>query len=92
MLDILQDTHIPTLAITGSLDVQANPKDLDNVQALNNECITTNNTLMMDHLLRDFNGKKTILNLKKQYKGDTKKPLSNDLMTLIKEWLVKNNI
>jgi pimeloyl-ACP methyl ester carboxylesterase len=92
MLDILQDTKVPTLAITGSLDVQANPKDLDNVQALNNECITTNNTLMMDHLLRDFAGKKTILNLKKQYKGDTKKPLSNDLMNLIKEWLVINNI
>lgn len=92
MLDILKDTKIPTLAITGSLDVQTNPRDLNKVEALHNELITINNTLNMDHLLRKFNGKKTILNLKKQYKGDTKKPLSDDLMILIKEWLVKNKI
>lgn len=92
MLDILQAVEIPTLAITGSLDVQANPNDLLNVEELNNEYITVNNTLKMDHLLREFDGQKTILNIKKQYKGDTKKPLSKDLMKLIMEWLVKNNI
>lgn len=92
MLQILKDVNIPVLAITGSKDVQANPIDLNAVSELENKNITTNNTIFMDHLLRDFDGVKTILNLKKQYKGDTKKPLSNELILLIKEWLLNKKI
>lgn len=89
-LTILRDTKIPVLAITGSKDVQANPIDLDNLETLQNSFIETNKAIEMDHLLRTFTGTKTILNLKKQYKKDVKKPLSEELLGAIAMWTNKH--
>lgn len=89
---ILKDIDIPVLVITGNKDIQANPNDLNALSKLDNNNITVHNTLNMDHLLREFKGEKSILNLKKQHKGDVKNPLSSELIKLIKEWVENNKI
>jgi hypothetical protein len=44
----------------------------------------------MDHILRYYDGEKTIMNLTKQYKEEVDKPLHEDLRNSLKEWLINH--
>lgn len=92
LLNMLEETACPILAVTGDKDVQANPADLERVRALGKENIICSIIANMDHLLREYEGKKTILHLKKQYKGNVDKPLHPQLKEQMKVWLFRHII
>ncbi|XFA98657.1 alpha/beta hydrolase [Candidatus Izemoplasma sp. B36] len=90
VLDMLGKVTKPTLVIGGTKDVQANVKDLDTIDSLNNINITTKRIENMTHMLRIHEGKKSMLNLKKQYIGEIKKSLAPKLLEEMTVWL--NNL
>lgn len=45
----------------------------------------------MDHILKEYSGELTIINLMKQYKGELDKPLHKELLNELEKW-VKANI
>lgn len=87
VLTLLSNSKCPILAITGDKDVQANAKDLKRLQKLekdNIECVVIEN---MDHMLKEFTGEKTVLNLMKQYKEEISKPMHPELAKVLEQWL-----
>lgn len=91
ILSILAKTSIPVLAITGDKDVQTDSSDLVQVKALDNPNIETMVIENMDHMLVEFKGEKTILNLGKQYKKSTKRPIHSQLVKALEDFLVSKN-
>lgn len=84
---MLKQSEIPILAITGDKDVQANAKDLLGIKDLgkdNIQCVEVEN---MDHMLREYSGQVTMLNIKKQYKESFKKPLHPMLIRKMTDWI-----
>ena len=41
----------------------------------------------MDHMLKEFTGEKTVLNLMKQYKEEASQPMHPHLKEILKEWI-----
>lgn len=89
ILKLLQETDCPVLAITGEKDVQANAADLQAVAALGKENIHCHVVKEMDHMLREYTGEKSVLNVKKQYKNQIGKPMHQQLEEEIEKWCVK---
>ncbi len=87
ILELLKNKNLPVLCITGNKDVQADPNDLNAVDELNNDSIKVEIIENMDHILRYYDGNKTIMNLKKQYKEEVNKPLHPELKKVLKDWL-----
>lgn len=88
ILSMLSNTNCPVLAVTGDKDVQANPENLKVIEQLgkdNIKCIVIKN---MDHMLKEFTGEKTILNLMKQYKGEMSKPMHPELERVLENYLL----
>jgi len=90
IMDILKQSQCPILAITGDKDVQANSEDLNRIKQLEKPNATAIVIQDMDHMLKEFKGKKTVLNLLKQYKKEEKDPIHHQLKEELKNWLVKN--
>ncbi|MCM1989385.1 serine aminopeptidase domain-containing protein [Oceanirhabdus seepicola] len=89
ILDKLKNAQCPIIAITGEKDVQANPEDLKSIENLGKEnikCMTIRN---MDHILKEFTGKKTALGAIKQYKKEISHPIHPQLKEALGEWLTK---
>jgi pimeloyl-ACP methyl ester carboxylesterase len=86
ILETLKTTKIKTLCITGDKDVQADARDLLSVKGLKNPMVITKVIPNMDHILRYYDGNKSILNIKKQYKKEVNLPLHNELVEVIKEY------
>lgn len=84
---ILKDTQVPVLAITGEKDVQANPEDIRGLKLLNKKNIQGVMIKDMDHMLKEFTGEKTVLNLMKQYKEEASQPMHPHLKEILKEWI-----
>jgi pimeloyl-ACP methyl ester carboxylesterase len=87
VLKDLSNAECPILAITGDKDVQANAEDLkvlENLGKENIECVVIKN---MDHMLKEFNGEKTVLGLMKQYKSELSKPMHPQLKAVLEQWL-----
>lgn len=76
------------LAITGTSDVQADYRVLDEISTLDDVTIYT--PKQVNHVLRDVDGKSSIMNFKKEYKLSFKKPISPKLKNSIKDW--SNNL
>ncbi|MDW7669705.1 MAG: alpha/beta hydrolase, partial [Bacillota bacterium] len=87
ILELLKNKKLPVLCITGNKDVQADPNDLKAVDELNNDSIKVEIIENMDHILRYYDGEKTIMNLTKQYKSEVDKPLHEALKKVLKNWL-----
>jgi len=89
--DVYEDlikVECPVLAITGDKDFQANPERLKNLPGLvkgDVQCYVVEN---MDHILKEFKGQISAMNFKKQYQSEADQPLHQDLVGLIKEWLL----
>ena len=87
ILNILKGFQVPVLAITGEKDVQVDPEDIGRLKMLdkeNIEGIVINN---MDHMLKEFNGDKTVINLMKQYKKEASQPTHPMLKEALAGWL-----
>lgn len=89
-INMLKNTTCPVIALTGDKDVQVNSDDLKAIVELDKDNINCIIIKDMDHLLREYNGVKTLLNIKKQYKLDLSKPIHHQLKEHIKVWCVEN--
>jgi uncharacterized protein len=87
ILKALNSANCPILAVTGDRDVQANPEDLNTVEKLGKDDIKTVIIKDMDHMLKEFSGEKTVLNIMKQYKGEASKPMHPELKAVLELWL-----
>ncbi|WP_175638076.1 alpha/beta hydrolase [Metabacillus schmidteae] len=90
IIDILKNSQCPIVAITGDKDVQANPANLKRIEQLEKPDATSVIIQNMDHMLKEFHGERTMLNLLKQYKNEAKDPIHNILKEELKDWLTKN--
>ena len=87
---MLKNATCPVIAITGDKDVQADSNDLKAITAVDKENINCIVIKDMDHMLREYSGEKTLLNMKKQYKKDLSKPIHPQLKEHIEVWCNKN--
>lgn len=83
---------IPILAVTGQKDVQTDYRNLEKVDDLNSEWIETEVISDMDHMLKSFTGRTSILDVKKQYRNEIGQPLHPELIQSIASWSLKNGI
>lgn len=86
-LELLSKSQIPVLAVTGNKDVQTDYKGLVAVEELSNPNISCHVINDMDHMLTHYSGPLSILNIKKQYKGLSSKPLHDELQGVIQDFL-----
>jgi uncharacterized protein len=89
VLDALRQANCPILAITGDKDVQANSEDLKRVDDLGKLDAKTVVIKNMDHMLKEYKGEKTILNLMKQYKKEATAPIHIQLKAELRDWLIE---
>lgn len=87
ILGMLKDANCPILAVTGDKDVQANYEDLKEIEKLGKENIECAVIKNMDHMMKEFSGEKTVLDLMKQYKKELGQPMHSELKTLLQDWL-----
>lgn len=90
MLNKLEVATCNVLAVTGDKDVQVNSEDLNSINAFKKEHISCHVIKDMDHLLREYQGPKSMLNIKKQYKSDLDKPIYPKLLEELKVWFIDN--
>ena len=90
IINILKEAQCPILAITGDKDVQANPENVKRIEQLEKPNATAIVIENMDHMLKEFHGERTILNLLKQYKKEAKDPIHHKLKEELKDWLIVN--
>jgi alpha/beta superfamily hydrolase len=83
----LAEVTCPILAVTGSKDVQATPNQVYEVKKYTTVETETHIIKGMNHMLRDQDEDANILHLKKVYKSIGEKPLSKELLTVVKSWL-----
>lgn len=76
----------PVLAITGLKDVQVNPDHVKVFVEKVNGPGEAHNISMMNHLLRDQEEEVSMIKLKSIYKKSFKKPLSQEMLSIIKKW------
>jgi len=88
VIDMLKNTKCPVFVATGDKDVQADADDLKRIESLDKENISCFVVKDMDHILKEFKGQKTILNIMKQYKKEIDNPLHPELKELMKGWLL----
>ncbi|WP_203363582.1 alpha/beta hydrolase [Bacillus sp. REN10] len=89
ILQLLQETACPVLAVTGEKDVQANAADLKALESLGKDNIHCHVVKDMDHMLREYTEEKSVLNVKKQYKNQIGKPMHPRLKKEIEKWCVR---
>ncbi|MDW8801512.1 alpha/beta fold hydrolase [Clostridium sp. A1-XYC3] len=87
ILKALSDAKCPILAVTGDKDVQANAEDLKAVENLKKDNIKAVVIENMDHMLKEFSGEKTVLDIMKQYKSELHKPMHPQLKIVLGQWL-----
>jgi pimeloyl-ACP methyl ester carboxylesterase len=87
ILDILNDTQFPVLAVTGDKDVQANPENLKTIENLGKTNISCKVIENMDHMMKHYTGEKTILGLMKQYKKELSQLMHPQLKIILERWL-----
>ena len=87
ILNMLKGFQIPILAITGEKDVQADPEDIGKLKSLDKENIQGTVIKNMDHMLKEFKGDKSVINLLKQYKKEASQPTHPELKETLAGWL-----
>ncbi len=87
ILNILKGFQVPILAITGEKDVQVDPEDIERLKSLGKENIQGTVIKNMDHMLKEFKGDKTVINLIKQYKKEASQPIHPVLKEALAGWL-----
>ncbi len=86
----LRRVTCPTLAVTGSNDIQVEPEHAKVIaEAVNGEA-EWHIIPQMNHILRKFAKPHTMLGLKKEYKSLLDQPIDSRLIALIADWLRKH--
>lgn len=81
----LKKTRVPVLAITGSNDIQVDPKDLQTMKSMASAEIEIHEIDGLTHLLREDNGNKGLQGYRKQ----VREPVDPRVMEKLSEWLFK---
>ena len=87
-VEMLSKTETPTLVIQGNKDAHTSLDFVTKIGETNNPNIKIDILENVDHILRDFSGNLTILDIKRQYKQEVKKPISDSFTRSLKEWVV----
>jgi hypothetical protein len=90
ILTLLQDATCPILVIEGTKDVQTSPKGLTNIRSLAQHNLSLHVVEDMNHILREFHGQKSLMNLKKDYTRLLDSPLHTGLTEAIEAWYTQN--
>lgn len=85
--DYLRETDCPVLAVTGEKDIQVPPEDVERVADFVRGEVEWKIIPDMNHILRPYEGEHTILNILKEYKTTADKPLAQELLMTIENWL-----
>lgn len=86
-IERLSALTIPVLAVTGDKDVQTSAHHLSTLDSLNKPHIQTQIIHDMDHMMKKFTGKMSVLDAKKQYSKEKHAPMHHDLLAVLKAWL-----
>ncbi|HSP46651.1 MAG TPA: alpha/beta hydrolase, partial [Clostridiaceae bacterium] len=86
ILTLLKDTTCPILVVEGTKDVQTSPKGLENIRNLVQDNLSLRVVEDMNHILREFHGPKSLMNLKKDYTRLLDSPLHPGLTDAIATW------
>jgi uncharacterized protein len=89
IIDMLRQSDTPILAITGDKDVQANSNDLERIEQLEKSNAKAIEIKNMDHLLKEYEGEKRVLNIMKQYKKEASEPIHDQLKRELAAWLTE---
>lgn len=84
----LKKTGVPVLAITGSNDIQVDPKDLQTMKSMAQAEIEIQEIDGLTHLLREDNEHKGLQGYRKQ----VKQPVDQRVMEKLSEWLLKKSL
>ncbi|MCD8509776.1 MAG: alpha/beta hydrolase [Bacillus sp. (in: Bacteria)] len=85
----LKKVTCPSIAITGAMDIQVTPEKVYDLSSYVKGPADSHVIETMDHLLKEVSEKSTILNVRKEYKKNEKKPLHPELKEILSTWLVK---
>lgn len=88
--EYLRGLTIPILAITGSKDVQVPPEDVKRIDLFVQGNAEWHIIPNMNHMLRKYEKKHTMLGLVHEYKELVGKPMDPDLEDHLKNWLTKH--
>ncbi|WP_226669898.1 alpha/beta hydrolase [Metabacillus litoralis] len=86
----LERANCPILAITGDKDVQMDVVELSRMQQLDKNDVTVVAIKNMDHMLKEYKGEKSVLNIMKQYKKQATDPIHSQLKGELSTWLQDN--
>lgn len=90
MQEFMREAKCPILAITGGKDVQADPKYIEIINGFKMNHIKAVVVENVDHMMKEYKGEKTVLNVMKQYKAEIGQPISSEFLGEIKGWLTEN--
>ena len=84
---LLKQYGKPVLAITGKADFQADYRNLDALQGADHiQCLAPEG---LTHILRVSEGESSIVDVRKLYRNLLKKPIDENLLQSIRDWLGK---
>jgi uncharacterized protein len=89
VLDYLEDVTCPVLAITGEKDLQVPPDHAKKIAESVKGEAEWHIIKDMNHMLRKYKGKHTMLGLIKEYKTQIGEPMDKELLEKIEDWLMK---
>jgi uncharacterized protein len=89
VLDYLEDVTCPVLAITGEKDLQVPPDHAKKIAESVKGEAEWHIIKDMNHMLRKYKGKHTVLGLIKEYKTQIGEPMDKELLEKIEDWLMK---
>ncbi|ENQ3078989.1 alpha/beta fold hydrolase [Bacillus cereus] len=92
VVEYLERVTCPVLAITGDRDVQVPPEQAREIAEYVAGEAEWHIIPNMNHILREVEKNHTMLGLMKEYKGLVNKGIQEELLNVMKEWLVKYNL
>lgn len=85
--DYLKETNCPVLAITGDKDIQVQPEHARIIAEMAKGDAEWHVIPNMNHILRKYEGKHTILGAMKEYKSQLGQPIDRELLECMGSWL-----
>ncbi|WP_459502548.1 alpha/beta hydrolase family protein [Bacillus sp. C1] len=86
----LEQVSCPVLAVTGDRDIQVPPEHAKQIASYVNGEAEWHIIPNMNHILRNYEHKHTMIRLMKEYKGLMDKSIEEELLHVMKGWLEKH--
>jgi len=87
VLDYFPQMHCPTLAVTGDRDIQVDPQHVHIMAEHIPGPVEARVIPEMNHILKVYKGKHTMLGLLKEYKKQLGAPLHPEFLSTLADWL-----